>query len=420
MKKRNPNKLNMVLLCVTAVVAALLAAAIYFVHAGLFAAAPDNHFYMPLFMGLLFAALLLVISLVVLAVSSLRRNYRADVITGMHSKGRIVMYLLGGILAMALFIFGAEFLYECNLQIFGNSSGGTYVFLIDDSGTMDDNDPDLLRYEAISSILSGKSAKTNYTVYTFSDYGKLVVPMRTVGEGFMQYPEPDFGLTNMKAGLEKVVTDFENGVWTSKGEASLILITDGGPTDFYEISEVQDLLDRCVANNINLGIVGVIGANNDLMQEMATYTGGTFVDIKDITQLNDAIREVSGETGFTRDLLTERDDVSADWLYALIRVLAIAVAGIVIAVCAALCYGNSKAFSFIIGANGVKAVLAGILMEVAFLIPLLSPILCMAALTLLGTILAKEGDDREGNKGDPDIFDPFTTKSKKTEGYTLK
>lgn len=420
MKRNNPNKMNMILLCVTAVTATLAAVVIALIHAGVYTLDHDSHLTMPLFMGLVFALLLLVSGLTVFGVSVLRGNYRADVITGKSRKGRVTMYLLCCGLVMVAFIFGAEFLYEANVKISAEEScADTYVFLIDDSGTMFSNDPDNLRYDAIESILKGKPDHTQYTVYSFSSEGKLVVPLRTVADGFVDYPEPEYMQTNMKSGLEVILDDLKNGVWTNNGNTELIMITDGAPTDFIFFYEVESVLDRLVAENIPLGIIGVIGADNNLMEKMAAHTGGTFVDISDISQLNEAIREVSGDSRFTRDLLSERDNVNAEWLYALIRILAISIAGAIIAACAALCYGNSTAVNFIFWANTIKSVFAGILMEIAFQVPLLSSILCIAALAILGTILAKEGENGELEVGKPDYLELFDKKNKKTTGFSI-
>lgn len=412
-KKQNPGKLNLLLLISTLIAAILSAFTIYFCHAANFHQAVSGDVYMPLFIGAVFAIYLSVICILVFIISNLKLTYRADVITGRSGKGRTFLYLLLGILVICLFLTGAEILYEQNFHAAGKESGASaYVFLIDDSGTMSSNDPNNMRYSVIESILRDKSSKTRFTVYSFSEDAKLIAPMQTVGDGFPTYPAPDYLLTNMKAGLEKVVSDYEQGVWTNKGGTSLILITDGGPTDFASFSEVQSILDRCISHNITLGIVGVIGANNSLMNEMATYTGGTFTDINDISMLNEAVRTVSGGAGFTRDLLSERDEVEMDWLYALIRVLSIAIAGSLFAVTAALCYGNSTAFSFIVWANVIKSVVAGILMEVAFLLPGISQILCILSLILLGTILSKYGDTEEYVVKDSGYLDFFDTPAK--------
>lgn len=405
-KKKNPNKFNVVLLIVTLITATLSAVGMYFLYHGLRYESAISPLYTPVVMGILFAAFLLVTVLVVFAVSNLGMTFRADVITGRYGKGRILLYMLIGVLVIAVVMAGAEFLYEMDFQTRTREEGvSTYVFLIDDSGTMDSNDPNDLRYRSIEAILSTKPARTQFTVYSFATNVKLVTPLQTVGDGVKVAQNPEYTLTNMKAGLAKVMEDYKQGIWSSKGKTSLILITDGDPTDFGDISGVTSILDEMVDEEITLGIVGVIGADNDLMQEMADYTGGTFTDITDIEELDDAVRSVSGDDGLTRDLLSEREELEMDWVYALIRVAALFVAGIIITVVAALCYGNSTSFNFILVTNIIKALVAAALMELAFLAPDLTVVLWLASWILMGTVFARVGETEEREVGQANYLD---------------
>lgn len=422
MKKRNrsADKLNLLLLICTLIFSVLTGLGMQHFHAIAAFTNRDSRLFMPLFMAALFAAFLLLTGLLVFFISNLKLTYRADVITGRNNKGRIFLYLLAGILLIGLLLFGAEFLYEQDLRFDKKDKGAdTYVFLIDDSFSMVVSDTENMRYKVIETMLSGKPAKTQFSVYAFSDDAKLCVPMQTVGDGFHDFAAPDYALTNMKAGLEKVIVDCETGVWAEKGETTVILITDGAPTDFSDINDIRPLLDRYVNRGIRIGIVGVIGADNELMNDIAEYTGGSFTAINDAGLMNDAVDQVSGFMGRTRDLLSERDTDDMDWLYAVIRVLAIALAGTVIAAAAAFCYGNNTVFRFIFWANTVKAILAGILMETAFLAPSVSAILRLISWVLLGTVIARLGltEEPEITKSfDMDFFDTPAS-SRKSSRY---
>lgn len=415
-RKNSAGKLNLVLLISTLISAVLTGLGMHFSYGIAFVTEKDNPLFMPAYMAALFAVFFAITCLVVFVISNLTLTYRADVISGRRQKGRVVLYILVGMLLIGMFMFGAEYLYEKNLQK-GSKGTGTYVFLIDNSGSMDISDPYESRYSVIKELLGDKSAKTQYTVYTFESDVDLQVPMQTVGEGFpSRYPSATGG-TALKAGLERVISDCEQGVWSAENGATLILITDGDPGDFSDIYDISTILDRYVKQDIKMGIVGVIGANNDLMRKITTYTGGTFTDISDASLMTEAVTHVSGSAGRTRDLLGERDAVQMNWLYTMIRILAVALAGALIAVGAALCYCNNTVFSFMVWTNVIKAVLAGVLMEVAFVLPLSGAILRLVAWILLGTIITRCGsvDDTDGGSGkDLDLFkqsasgdDPF-------------
>jgi uncharacterized protein YegL len=406
-RKKSAGKLNLLLLISTLISAILTGIGMHYSHGVAFFMERNNRLFMPMYMAALFAVFFVITCLVVFLISNLNLTYRADVISGRKNKGRIFLYIVIGIALISLLLLGAEFLYETNFQR-GTKGAGTYVFLIDDSGTMENNDPAMMRYSVIESMLRDKPGKTQYAVYSFSSDVKVQVPMRTVADGFPSRPAPDYRMTDMKAGLEKVISDCEQGVWTGKGATTLILITDGDPSDFSHFHEIKPVLDRYINQGIQVGIVGVIGADNALMNEMATYTGGTFTDITDAELMGEAVGIVAGNTGRSRDLLSERDAVQMNWVYAMIRILAFGLAGALMAVGAALSYGNNTVFSFIVWTNVIKAILAGVLMEVAFVLPLNSAILRLIAWILLGTIIARCGsvDEPElDGKADIDFFE---------------
>ena len=399
MKKNQEKQFNTVLLVTTLIVSAVAAVGLYCVYRCVVQNMDPR--YMPLFVGGVFAIYLAVICLTVLLVSNVQLTFRADVITGNYNRGRSLVYILAGaVLAFGLMA-GAEYLYEQNFTIGGKKETKTYVFLIDDSGTMEDNDPADQRYDVLEQILSQEPGDTRFAVYSFATEVTNPVPMQTVAQGIPAVQHASFGRTYMGTALTRVLDDYASGLWTSDGKTDLILITDGLPSDFASLNDVKPLLDQCVNNQITLGIVGVIGADNQLMEQMAGYTGGTFVDINDASMIGQAVSTVLGGGKTHRDLFCERRDVSADWLYGIIRGVAFALMGILLCLVASMCYGNSAAFGFMMRVNSVKAVLVGIAMELVFLIPSIGFVLFPAVWSLMGTMFAKYGNKRSTFEEEP-------------------
>lgn len=394
---KEPRILNYFLLVGTVVTAVLIGFAFEFFYSFLSYRQLGSRVFMPIVLAILFACFLAVIVLVVYLISKLRLTYRADVITGRASNGRIFVYLLAGVALISLLLFGTEYLYENTFHINRQSpdDADTYVFLIDDSVSMHSNDPKRQRYEAIENILEDKPDTTQFTVYSFADTTSQIIPMQTTGDGFPKYPVIDAVMTEMKAGLEKVVDDCENGVWTADGSVMLVMITDGAPSDFDDFHEIRPVLDRCIQQNMTLRIVGIIGSNNTLMQQMADYTDGTFTHISDSGLVADAVLSVTGNSARTRDLLSSRNSVDMSWLYALIRIMSITAAGFIIAIIAALAYGNNTAFYFIISVNTVKAVIAAMVLEFGCQAVSDDRIVRLLVLILLGTIIAHDGSPAE-------------------------
>lgn len=412
-KNNNPKKLNIILLISTMVAAILTGFAVEFFYCSLASRQLNSRVFMPTALGVLFAVFLSVIVLVVYFISKILLTYRADVITGRQSKGRIYLYLLTGVVAISLLMFGAEYLYENSFNFDHQmiAAADTYVFLIDDSTSMLTNDPSRERYEAIEDILSDKPDSTQFTVYSFADTTRQIIPMQTIGDGFSTRPVSDEIMTEMKAGLEKVVDDCENGIWTATGDVMLVMITDGAPSDFNTFYEICPVLDRCIDQNITLSIVGIIGADNSLMNQMASYTGGSFIDISDSNFVSDAVLSVAGNSGRTRDLVSLRNHADLDWLYALIRIISIALAGTIIAFAAALAYGNNTSFNSIVGANTVKAIVAGLILEYGNQAMIEGCAVRLFTLILLGTIISRNGSPENTVKGshmEPGRFDDIS------------
>ena len=392
-KNKNPGKLNGLLLIISFITGVLTGFAMTYLHQEAAYESARGRLLMPLFMGLLFAGFLLITCLAVYTISKLGLTYRADVITGKKYTNRILLYLLAGCLAIGITMLGAEYLYETNFRLDSQKpSANTYIFLIDDSSSMEVSDPRNQRYSVVETILGEKQDSTRFAVYSFGSGVKQLVPMQTVGDGFPSIPVSSAGLTHMKEGLETVLEDCLQERWADHGAISMILITDGAPSDFKSFAQIRSILDQYNALGITLGIVGATGADTDLMNAMAEYTGGTFTSINDINMMEDAVLLVANAMRPTRDLLSENTTGTPEWLYALIRILAITIAGTLIALTAALCYGNNTVFNYMFWANTIKAVFAGILMEAAFRIGLVDgTLLRLAAWVLLGTIITRRG-----------------------------
>lgn len=374
------------------------------------------------YVGAIMALFLVIIGIVTLVVSSASGTYRADVFTGRQGKGRLALYVPAGMALIFLIMAGWETLYELDLQMMsGNAS--TYIFCIDNSSSMGDtymggSDPEGKRFEVVGTLMEDMDDDKTFAVYSFANITTLDVPLQTVGEGIPDSVSPDNGGgTYMRDALETILYDREIGVWTSEGRTALILITDGMPLDFASIDEVQDLLDRCCDYDITLGIVGFPGADNDLMRSMASYTGGYFINIQEVDQITEAVEKVATHGARTRDLLSERRVRRLDWLYAVIRVVALTCAGALLAFGAAVCYGNSLAFNGIIWYNVVKSFVAALLVEIGRRSESLGGMLTWIALMILGTIICIRREDGEAQQSGLNAYEDIFAQMDSRMGF---
>lgn len=276
-------------------------------------------------------------------------------------------------LAMLVLTAGFELLYEIEI----GKKEDAYIFAIDCSNSMygnfidavtgdfveDGNDSEGLRFRAIDSMLADKQDDFQYAVYLF---GSEVVCAREMGpkSDGQEYPrESEMGGTAVKLTLETLMRDIKNkDMDLSKLNAHVIFLSDGVATDLSDINEINSVLDEYVEEGLSIGTVGVIGADENLMTLIADKTGGVFVNVDDVNDLEEAMFK-AGDLGDERHLLGYRNSENLNLLYAVMRILLITGLGIVIGLEKAAICEKFMDTTAVIRSSAVGSALAGICME---------------------------------------------------------
>lgn len=388
MKNSKKNaKLNLPLLIATAVISLLAWAFALFPLSGYLSDLLPG----PVAVGIVFTLFLLVICVTVLCVSNLTLNFHADVITGDTSRKRLFLYILLAAIVCFALTAGLEALYETDINLSATSKApDTYIFVVDDSGTMLDNDPLQKRFRAIEDFVKGKTDACRYMVYTFATNVELIQPMTDSNAQNQALEGKSFGLTAIKAALEQVIQDHDQGVWTGSDNTMVILITDGMPSDIDNYSQIDTLLSRYKKIGLSVSTVGLGDADMKLLRHISDTTGGQVVDIADVADMSNAFRTVANFDAANQTLLSDRNETSYHWIYAIIRVLAIALIGVLLSIIAGICYGNSAAFGNIIRWGVAKSLLSGLLLETGIsVLDLPEYAFCVIAGLLLGLVIAQ-------------------------------
>lgn len=110
-----------------------------------------------------------------------------------------------------------EFLYELSPE-HKEIEASSYVFILDESGSMNSNDPSGLRYKAISEIMREERNDLPYMVYTFSDNARIVRNMGPLETDYNEIPVTSDGGTSIFGTVIQVLNDYKDEVWN------------GGPT----------------------------------------------------------------------------------------------------------------------------------------------------------------------------------------------
>lgn len=315
----------------------------------------------PLLIGILFALLCLALCFVIQIYSISSGCFERNIVTGNDGvAGNILMIVLSVVL-----VFGLGVLFQ---WIYGLDSKRqiteptSYVFVIDDSGSMEGNDPNQERYNAIRSVMLSMPDSFDYMVYGFSDSTYIIRDMAPKSAGIADISGNSYGGTSIKGALTQVLDDWENGVWDGGESPKVILLTDGYATDIGMFSSPNKVLQRYANAQINVSTVGLGSVDVSLMDKIAKMTGGVFVDVKDVSDLADAMASAISHYS-SKDLLSARYQPNLNFLFGFLRVLFLSILGMLIGFAATIAYGFPESVTISLIGSAVKAVIGALLME---------------------------------------------------------
>ena len=312
-----------------------------------------------LLIGLIFLLLGLSVGLVVHMTSKLGRTFQRNLSPARGAIPVVATIVLASFLMGGLSM-GFQFLYQSRFHL--GEKASSYIFIIDNSGSMDNNDPHMERYEAITQVLEEMDDDFPFMVYGFDDNAYMIREMEPVSEGIDLGNIPNGGLTYMKEALELVISDYENDLWDGGKNPQVVLLTDGIANDFSQIEDLEDILEEYVDNNITISTVGLINSDPKMMGEIARRTGGVFVEIDDASKLVSALTDaVNNKTD--DDLLNTRESGDMDLLMGALRVLFIILLGALLSYIKAVAYGQGRAYKAVILSGAAQALVGALIME---------------------------------------------------------
>ena len=264
-----------------------------------------------------------------------------------------------------------EFLYELGDGIPDNNGVPSlqYVFLIDDSGSMDGeygNDPTGYRYEAVQEIIKQMSADNQFAVYHFGMDVKCATQMGSVvpSEYSRNSVDVDGSETNLRKAIQVSLDEVAN---PEKAHTKIIVLTDGFPYDMRWGGQ-NKAIKLCLKKNASISSVGFGQPNEELMNELAEKTGGVYVFSDNIDNLLTSLQQVMSANveniDKNRDLLGHRFDMTAgSALYAILRILFLALLGVLWTVAKMALVGDRHFSWKMTIISGVACALAAILVE---------------------------------------------------------
>lgn len=284
--------------------------------------------------------------------------------------GHMAAYFICSLIGIFVLVMGLEFIYECNPNI-KSIEPTSYIFVIDESGSMSGNDPGGLRYEAIPEIMKATEEGFPYMVYTFSDDTQIIRDMAPLDAEYEPIPVNSDGGTAICGTILRILQDNKNGVWDGGSNPKVVFLTDGSATDLSNgflwfrgnMPEFNAALEEYYDLDINISTVGLGSVDREIMTKMAETTGGVFVNIQNASDLASAMKTAASSYS-DRNLLSIRYMKRWDTLYGFLRILFLTIIGTVIGSLMLLAYMEDSSIPIIIVSSIICSLIGSVLFEI--------------------------------------------------------
>ena len=319
---------------------------------------------------LLIAILVTVVALIVCVVISVMvtiSNTTMDEFLFLEGRGPITVALV--ICLVVVLLVSALFEWIYDNETIKVVSPTSYIFVLDESGSMETNDPKLLRYEAVNKVVETLDADVPYAVYLFSTDCVRIRDMAPHSTGSVVRPDNvEMGNTCINNALSVVYNDLQNGQLDGGDRPLVVLLTDGYASDMGWFFGKQ-ILKSYKESKITISPVGLGTVDEKLMTEIAEKTNGQFILVNDASQLAQGFTNATSMTA-DRDLISSRNVAQKNFLYLLLRVLFLTLIGAAVAFVRAMACADSDNNVLILCVGAGAALLAALIMELGLAVGL--------------------------------------------------
>lgn len=276
---------------------------------------------------------------------------------------RLLFVLVG---AAAVFAAGClvELVYELG-SAYAPTEFNDFVFVIDDSGSMETTDPQDLRYAALEQLLDSMGEDRRAGLIRFVD----TVYTEPVEMDYLTTAQKDRlrtaisehrsnGNTNIYAALQEALAINERDRVVGRNPV-VVLLSDGGSS--VPVNRVaEQFLDAGVAvSTVSLGN----NTDETLLQNLAQATGGQYYKVEQAEELVQAFQKVSTAISY-RCLFSPRPgNQRGNVLYMVMRVVFLALPGLLIGLfLIVMLRGPGMDHQLLV--SGIAGLLAGLVMEI--------------------------------------------------------
>lgn len=262
----------------------------------------------PLVIALYFVGLALFL-IVACVLAALLRGYSMPE-GGAYGKSALVALAI--LLAAGIF----QYLYSLDTSVQAADSS-SYIFLLDDSGSMSGNDPNMARAAAVKKVVEKEQPDFPFAVYTFASDCRQIVPITRADmvDTFNLHLSSGGG-TDITNAIETILSDLESGALEAGENPRIILLSDGESIN----RRINKVLKRAFSNNVSISTIGLGCADEAYLRQIAEYTRGVYIPVGDIDDLESAMQTAAVErSSVDRTLVGLRQPVKIGWLYGILR-----------------------------------------------------------------------------------------------------
>lgn len=182
------------------------------------------------------------------------------------------------------------------LDLSDEAQNRPFVFVIDNSESMDDNDSNNIRFNLSERFIDNIQATNGQIgIVTFNKKADTVSALTTNFDGLKQGISTikNSGSTNGRAGIHKAIQELKSAGQSKK--KTIVFLTDGADTDSYDLTYDQ-LVEEAKANNITIYSIGLGSVRPKNMENIALQTNGKYYYAEEIASLDDIYHSISNQS----------------------------------------------------------------------------------------------------------------------------
>lgn len=197
--------------------------------------------------------------------------------------------------------------------------GLSAALVVDRSGSMDDNDPDGMRLDLTKNMIRKLTNKDLGSLVSFVADAEVVTPLTSDKDRLLDDVDTieNDDRTNYNSGTD-CSEGLMEGMWqlsddTSGNRRCVIMMTDGQDTEStYDYD--NEVIPYAKKNKIHIYTIGLGDVDEDLLEKIASSTGGRYYYAEDSSSLEDVYKQATEDTISTVFVDENKDGISDQYV----------------------------------------------------------------------------------------------------------